>query len=120
MTNVGNLYYKYGSKITTGVSEMFYDRVYDDPSLSSFFQGIEKHKMQEHFDDVLSEITGGPEQYKGRDLKVAHAAYAITADDFDILIGHLASSLEEVGVSNEDAQAIVGVVVGKRGQIIKV
>lgn len=35
------LYVKYGSRLTSGMAECFYDRVLVDPELAPFFEGID-------------------------------------------------------------------------------
>lgn len=118
MIALDSLYYKYGSRITSGVSEMFYDRVYEDPSLSPFFKGVEIHGMREHLADVLSVITGGPDLYGGRNIRIAHAAHGITNENFDSFIDHLIASIEEVGATKEEALAIAQVMQERRKEIV--
>jgi hemoglobin len=119
MTDTRKLYFKYGSRITDGAAELFYDRVYDDPALATFFQKIEKHAMQEHIANFLTGLTGGPEEYRGRNLKTAHAAYQISNDHFNALLTHLRASIEEVGVTADDAAAVMAEIEKERSQIVK-
>ena len=35
------LYVKYGSRLTSGMAECFYDRVLADPDLAPFFEGVD-------------------------------------------------------------------------------
>jgi len=118
MTDVTTLYLRYGSRITTGVSELFYDRVYADPSLAPFFAGIEINRMQEHMSDVLSVLTGGPDLYKGRDLAVAHTPYGITDADFDKLMAHMRAAIEKIGASAAEAEAMVEAMSEERPNIV--
>ena len=66
------LYVKYGSRLTSGMAECFYDRVLVDPEHAPFFEGIDVEKLREHLADFLTVLTGGPNLYKGRDLLAAH------------------------------------------------
>ena len=56
---------------------------------------------------------GGPDRYKGRDLRSAHAplvARGLTDVHFDAVATHLASTLRELGVADaliDEALAIV-------------
>ena len=118
MVAVESLYQKYGSRITSGVSELFYDRVYADPTLARFFEGIEINRMQEHMSDILSVITGGPDLYRGNDLTAAHAPYPITDADFGNLISHMAASIVEIGATDEEAEAITAVMMERREEIV--
>ena len=58
------LYVKYGSRLTSGMAECFYDRVLVDPELAPFFEGIDVEKLREHLADFLTVLTGGPNLYR--------------------------------------------------------
>ena len=80
------LYVKYGSRLTSGMAECFYDRVLVDPELAHFFEGIDMEVLREHLADFLTVLTGGPDLYKGRDLRAAHAGFRIREADFNRLL----------------------------------
>ena len=58
------LYVKYGSRLTSGMEECFYDCVLVDPELVHFFEGIDMEVLREHLADFLTVLTGGPDLYK--------------------------------------------------------
>ena len=45
------LYVKYGSRLTSGMAECFYDRVLVDPDLAPFFEGIDIETLREQSGD---------------------------------------------------------------------
>jgi hemoglobin len=47
----------------------------------------------------LAGALGGPDLFNGRDLATAHAGLKITDWAFDELIGHLATTLRDLGTS---------------------
>ncbi len=104
---ITTLYVKYGSRITSGTAETLYDRVLADPQLAPFFTGVDVDKLREHMADVLGVMTGGPNIYKGRDLKAAHAPYPISMDDFNRVAAHLAASLSEMGIDQADITLVM-------------
>ena len=79
---VTELYSRYGSRLTTGASEMLYDALLNDEILAPFFENIDMDALREHMADLLSSLTGGPEIYSGRSMKEAHAPFKITAYHF--------------------------------------
>lgn len=118
MGDVDKLYYKYGSKISTGVAELLYDKLVNNSSLGHYFQTTDIHRMQEHMAVVLCELTGGPLEYKGRDLKEAHKPFPIGQKEFDIVIKYIFECLKEVGVEDQDAQDIVDIIQIYRPEIV--
>ena len=43
--------------------------------------------------------TGGPNDYNGKDMKVAHQGRGIGNREFDLVCGHVVSTMKELGVS---------------------
>jgi truncated hemoglobin YjbI len=76
-----SLYVKYGSRITTGISELVYDRLLADPDLAPFFVGVDVEALRDHMADFLGVVTGGPDIYRGRDIRDAHHSLSITNAD---------------------------------------
>ena len=62
--------------------------------------------------------TGGPDEYRWRDMKTAHARHAITDHHFDLVAGHLVGALTEVGADAVAADELVTAVAGLRGDIV--
>jgi hemoglobin len=87
------LYMKYGSRVTSGMAECLYDRLLDDPELAPFFEAVDIDRLREHVADFLSVLTGGPDMYRGRDLREAHSDYRITAAHFEMVMAHIAAAI---------------------------
>ena len=112
------LYVKYGSRLTSGMAECFYDRVLVDPELSHFFEGIDMDGLREHLADFLTVLTGGPDLYKGRDLRAAHEGLHITDKDFNRLMTHVAAAAEELEIEPDDIAAIAQAIVNLKDQVV--
>ena len=112
------LYVKYGSRLTSGMAECFYDRVLADPDLAPFFEGVDVVRLREHLADFLTVLTGGPDIYKGRDLLEAHRGLKISAADFDRLMVHVAAAAEELEIEPEDIATIAGAIIGLKDQVV--
>ena len=52
--------------------------------------------MQRQF---LTYATGGSTEWLGKDMRSAHKGRGITDADFDRVVGHVVSSMQELGVS---------------------
>ena len=112
------LYMKYGSRVTSGMAECLYDRLLDDHDLAPFFDGVDIDRLREHVADFLSMLTGGPDLYRGRDLREAHAAYTISRDHFERLMGHIAAAAEELAIEEEDIATIAAAIRGYEADVV--
>lgn len=90
-----------GASAVAAAVDDFYARVLADPSLSPFFTGIDLPKLRSHQRAFIAAAIGGPEIYAGRDMAVAHAALAISDEDFDAVVGYLVDTLTALGVPAE-------------------
>ena len=52
---------KYGSRITTGISKVVYDKLLEDPELAPFFVDVDIDALREHVADFFGVVTGGPD-----------------------------------------------------------
>lgn len=86
-----------GPAIAAAVDD-FYGRVLADPSLAPHFADIELDRLRAHQRDFFTTALGGPHRYRGRTLDVAHRGLGITDDAFDRVVGHLAATLDALGV----------------------
>ena len=112
------LYVKYGSRLTSGMAECFYDRMLVDPDLAPFFEGIDIETLREHLADFLTVLTGGPNLYKGRDLLEAHKGLKISEADFDRLMVHVAAAAEELEIEPEDIATVADAIIGLKDQVV--
>ena|SRR5215218_2409218 len=98
-----------------------YRRVLADPLLMPYFKHLDDQDRQWlrwHMLTLLAVVTGGPSKYKGRDLHEAHADLHITEEAFDQVVWHLQETLQELGVQQEDEQAILAEVRARRDEVV--
>ena len=86
--------------------EMFYDGVAADPALAPYFVGIDMDRLRWHQTTLLCAVTGGPQQFDGRDLASAHAGLGITEGHFTRVIAHLVVALRTLGVPERTVDEI--------------
>lgn len=116
--SIKKLYFKYGSRVSSAVAELFYDRIEIDPELSGYFEHVDMDGLREHMGDLLCSMTGGPDLYKGQDLNTAHADYDISDDIFDRVTNHMSAALNEAGIEDADAVLIVAEFKAQKPQIV--
>ena len=98
-----------------------YLRVLADPLLMSYFKHLDDQDRQWlrwHMLTLLAVVTSGPTKYQGRDLHEAHADLHITEEAFDQVVLHLQETLQELGVQQEDEQAILAEVRARRPAVV--
>jgi hemoglobin len=66
----------------------------------------------------ISEASGGPQKYTGKDMKTAHTGMKITDDEFNSLVGNLVDALDKYKVAATEKDPLLGVLGGMKGMIV--
>lgn len=101
--------------------EDFYRRVLADSELSPFFDDIDMDKQMAKQAAFLTMVTGGPNEYTGRDMRNAHAklvARGIGDRHVDLVIKHLGDTLAGLGVAPELIAQVAAVAESVRGDVL--
>jgi hemoglobin len=101
-----------------GAVDDFYGRVTSDPSLASYFTGVDMAALRRHQTAMLSAAAGGPRPYTGRAMADAHGDLAITDTAFDAVVAHLGATLATAGASEETIGAVVAALAPLRSSIV--
>lgn len=113
------LFEKLGGKpAITAVTNEFYKRVLGDPDLKGYFSNTNMDKQIESQIDFLTMALGGPNNYKGKDMKSAHKGMGITEPHFGKVAGHLVDSLKWAKVPDEDIDAVIALVGPLKADIV--
>jgi hemoglobin len=116
-----SIYAKYGGFATvSAVVIEFYRKVSSSPTLEQYFKNVDMEALLDHQTKFMCQVLGGPANYTGRNLKMAHAKLKITRDAFDEVAGHLKQTLEEGGVEPADVETVIGIVGSVASDIITV
>lgn len=86
--------------------DRFYDRVLADPELAGYFTGVDIAKLKSHQRSFLAAAIGGPEVFRGRSMKDAHAHLHVRPEHFDRVVTHLVGTLTELAVPTEVIEQI--------------
>jgi hemoglobin len=103
-----------GEEAVMAAVDLFYQKVLADELTRPFFAGLDMAAQTRKQVAFMAWAFGAPEEYKGRDLRTAHAglvARGLSDAHFDAVAGHLQATLEELGVTKDligEALAIVG------------
>jgi truncated hemoglobin YjbI len=120
MTTSATIYDRLGgAPAVAAATELFYRKVLADPRLSRYFDSVDMDHQIAKQTAFLTMALGGPNSYTGRDLRTAHAGLAGLSDQHvDLVIGHLAETLRELGVSEEDIAAAGAVAASVRDDVL--
>lgn len=110
-----NLYERIGGEAAiTATVGMFYDRIMGDETLAPFFADLDMDKQISKQIGFMTMVFGGPHDYTGQDMRVAHArliSRGLAADHFLAVAGHLEATLLALSVPRDlidEAMTIVG------------
>ena len=85
----------------------FYKRVFADPTLRPYFDGVELEKLQRMQSEFFSAALGGPITYSDRTMQHAHQGLNIQPEQFQAFVGHLFETLKEHDLSEDERYAII-------------
>jgi hemoglobin len=101
------------------VVDHFYERLWNDPELKHYFDGIDGAKLKEHQKMFLTFVLGGgAAEWGGVSLGSAHSELKITDAAFTKVAWHLTMTLDELDVNRSLSMIINGFVEGVRGQVV--
>jgi hemoglobin len=110
-----------GAPAITAAVEDFYRRVLADETLAPFFDDVDMDKQMAKQAAFLTMVTGGPNNYSGRDMRAAHSrlvARGIGDRHFDLVVKHLGDTLASLGVAPELIKTVAGVAESVRNDVL--
>jgi hemoglobin len=114
-----SLYAKLGGNAAiTAVVGAFLGNVVADTRINAFFKGVDAADLQKKLVDQIGQATGGPEVYKGRSMKEAHAGLKITVADFNALVDDLVKALDGANVPKDLQTPLLDTLAGMQPDIV--
>ena len=102
--------------------EKFYDRVLADDRINHFFSGVDMQQQGKHQKAFLTFAFGGASQYNGRSMREAHSRLVeqmnLGDQHFDAVAENLAATLQELAVSPDLVQKVLGLVETLRNDVL--
>ena len=98
------------------IGDIFLKKLKADPRIAAFFKNkrdLVSLKKQ------LCQLSGGPCQYTGKDMKSAHRGMEITGAQFDAFIEDFKLALAEKGVSPQDESDLLATLTPMRADIVE-
>ena len=120
-----SLYDRLGGKDAIAkVVDAFVKNIGDDKALKKAFEKTLKDpKKVDHFKEMvnaqLCAATGGPCEYKGKDMKTAHKGMKIKDAEFTAFVEDLAKALDGAGVGKQEKDELLGALAGMKGDMVE-
>ena len=93
------LYQQLGSQPgLVALADDFMDRLLADPRMNVFFKDTDQKEFKSQLVDQFCEVSGGPCQRKGKDMKKVHEGQDITRSNFNALVEVLQDSMDARGI----------------------
>jgi hemoglobin len=119
---IRSLYERIGGEAAVMAAvDLFYRKVMDDELTRPFFAGLDMPAQVKKQVSFMTWAFGGPAEYKGRDLRTAHAGLVqrgLNDQHFDAVARHLEATLRELGLADDLIQEALGIVGGQRDVVL--
>jgi hemoglobin len=105
----------------TGVMNDFVGNLAGDTRISHYFTALPPlrlKRLEELLIQQVSNASGGPVTYTGRDMKTTHLGLGISMADFTALVEDLVAALDKNGVSAPAKQALLGALAPMASDIV--
>ena len=110
-----------GAPAIEAAVDIFYRKVLSDEHIARFFEGVDMERQAAKQKGFLTMVTGGPNNYTGKDMRVGHAhLLKLGLDDshVDAVVGHLGDTLRELGVSDERIAQVAAIANSVRDDVL--
>ena len=120
-TQTGSLYDRLGGMdAINAVTESWVARVGGDDRANKKFVRTDIDRLKKEVVDQLCEATGGPCTYTGRSMRETHTGMQTTAGEFEVVMQHLAATLDELKVPKPEQDELVELLRPMRDDIVEV
>lgn len=114
-----NLYDEIGGQQTLSkVFGLALTRIYNDPVIGHYFEGVPKSHIRKHLTAQTCELIGGPCKYEGKDMREVHTDHGITDKEFFILVEYVQGAMRDIGLTAEQENLILKKLAPLKSQIV--
>lgn len=107
-----------GAAAVDAAVDLFYRKVLADDRISHFFDTIDMDAQIAKQKAFLTMVFGGPNSYTGKDMREAHKHMHLTDVHFGAVAENLVATLQELGVAEEDINAIAGIAMRVKDDVL--
>ncbi len=107
-----------GAPAVDAAVDIFYRKVLSDDRISHFFDTVDMEAQAGKQKAFLTMAFGGPNAYSGTDMRTAHKHMNLNETHFDAVVEHLAGTLQELGVSEQDIGEVAGIALSVKDDVL--
>lgn len=110
-----------GQGAVNSAVDIFYRKMLTDERVSHFFEDIDMEKQILKQKGFLTMVFGGPNNYSGKNMREGHVHLVkrgLTDNHVDIVIEHLATTLNELGASADDIAEVAAIANSVRNDVL--
>ncbi len=96
----------------------FVQRISEDPRIKDFFADTDLQRLSLLLSEQFCDLSGGPCQYKGRDMREAHRNMGVRSAHFNALAENLQIAMEQHGVPSRAALKLVALLAPMHGDVV--
>ncbi len=104
------------------ITDDFLGRVMADEKIGYYWAGDSqdtRRRDRQLIVDFLSEASGGPTFYTGRDMKTSHEGLDISQDDWEVFMRHTIEALENVEIHDKEMDDCLAVIENLSADIVE-
>src|SRR2546426_8539300 len=109
-----------GSAAVTGAVEDFVARCAGDPRINKNLGRSDIPRLKSMLVDQVTEASGGPRRYTGRDMKTTHDGMKVTTGEFNALVEDLVATLNKFGVGKPEQDELLGILGPLKSDIVEI
>jgi hemoglobin len=109
-----------GEPGVSAIADDFYDRISTDDLLGKWFVDVNGAGIRFHLRAYLTVALGGPEEYSGRSLRVAHQGLRISVEAWNRMLVLLAESFRSGAVDDRLNSEVIAIISTLRAVIVEV
>lgn len=112
-----------GYDAISAVVDIFAQKLFDDPVVGKRFFGMgadTRESFRQKNKNLVCNVTGGPCKVTSRAANVVHGGLGIKASEFNIVVGHLVSTLEGFNVPEAEQEELLAIIGTLRPSIVEV
>lgn len=110
-----------GEPAVNAAVDIFYRKVLADDRVNGFFDDVDMERQAAKQKAFLTMAFGGPNNYTGADMRRGHAhlvTRGLNDQHFDIIVEHLAATLKELNVAQDNIDQVAAICESTRKDIL--
>ena len=109
-----------GAENVKKIASSLVDNHCNNPLISTRFENVNISELKEHAVTFIAAGTGGPNEYKGRDMLATHKGMNVSAAEFMAVLDDALNALIDNGVGQPEQEAMLFILYSMRSEIVMV